>query len=82
MPKKAPILNKRRRTIIKFALFGGAAFALGKVLGPGLSLFGGEGEKVTDFKNFRVVEKGGDLGFYDKFGNEILVMEHDVNAGK
>jgi hypothetical protein len=69
-------VNTRRRTILKVALFGGAAFLLGKVFGPGIKLFESEHE-VKDFKNFRVVENGEELGFYDKFGNEILVMEKD-----
>ena len=45
-------------------------------MGPSLHLFE-QDEKITDFKNFRVVENNGELGFYDKLGNEILVMEKD-----
>jgi hypothetical protein len=71
-----PILNVNRRTLLKVGLFGAAAFTLGKIFGPGISFFTGD-EKVSDFKNFRVVENGEELGVYDKLGNEILVMEKD-----
>ncbi|OGC85037.1 hypothetical protein A3F55_02105 [Candidatus Adlerbacteria bacterium RIFCSPHIGHO2_12_FULL_53_18] len=72
-------INERRRTLIKLAAFGGATFILGKVLGPSLNLFGGniaEGE-ITEFKNFRVVDNDEELGFYDKVGNEILIIEKE-----
>lgn len=72
--KKQPILNEKRRTLLKFGIFGVAAFTLGKVLGPGIKLFD-EDTSITDFKNFRIVENGEELGVYDKLGNEILVME-------
>ena len=52
---------------------------MGKVLGPSLNLFGGniaEGE-ITEFKNFRVVDNDEELGFYDKVGNEILIIEKE-----
>ena len=75
--------DPRRRTLLKYSLIGGAAFMIGKVLGPSFSLFApGEvalegGDKEYLFKIFRVVEKDGQLGFYDKLGNEILVLEKD-----
>ena len=76
-------INERRRTLLKLAAFGGATFVLGKVLGPSLNLFGNgiaDGE-ITDFKNFRVVDNDEELGFYDKLGNEILIIEKEDNAG-
>ena len=81
MRRREPVFNSRRRTIIKYGLFGAAAFALGKVLGPSLNFFGDSAtlgdDKITDFKNFRVVENGKELGFFDNLGNEILIMEKD-----
>jgi len=76
--KIAPV-NSRRRTLIKFGLIGGTAFVLGKVFGPSLNLFGGRfaGGDVTEFKNFRVVDNDSELGFYDKLGNEILIIEKE-----
>ena len=69
-------LNERRRTLLKLFALGGGAFVLGKILGPGLNLFGGSlSEDVTEFRNFRIVERGDELGIYDKLGNEILVIE-------
>ena len=71
-------LNERRRTLLKLFALGGGAFVLGKILSPGLNFFGGGGdEEVTDFKNFRVVERGEELGVYDRRGNEILVIENE-----
>ncbi len=73
----------RRRAVIKYALYGAGAFLLGKILGPSISLFPSEWNgKIYNFKNFRVVENDQELGFYDKFGNEILILEKDPNAGK
>ena len=81
-PNKSPKqVNERRRTLIKFGLIGGATFVLGKVFGPSINLFSGTlgfGGKEYDFKNFRVVENGEELGFYDKLGNEILILEKNA----
>ena len=75
-------INERRRTILKLDAFGSATFVLGKVLGPSINLFGGvvEGE-ITEFKNFRVVDNDEEIGFYDKLGNEILIIEKSDGAG-
>ena len=58
-----------------------AHFVLGKVLGPSISLFPGEldinGDKEYLFKNFRVVENSRGLAFFDKMGNEILLLEKE-----
>ncbi len=86
MPRRFPQipLNERRRTLLKYGLFGTGAFMLGKIFGPSINVFGGgsfDGD-VHDFKNFRVVESGKGLAFFDKWGNEILVLENDKEAGK
>lgn len=77
-------LNQKRRNLLKLFALGGGAFVLGKVFGPSLSFFGGngeftlgEGETEHMFKNFRVVERRGELGFYDREGNEILILENE-----
>ncbi len=74
-------INERRRTLLKLAAYGGTMFVLGKVLGPSINLFGGvvEGE-ITEFKNFRVVDNDEEIGFYDKLGNEILIIEKSDGA--
>lgn len=76
--------SPRRRAILKYSVFGGGAFLAGKVLGPGINLFGGADfdGKMVDFKNFRVVESSKGLAFYDKWGNEILMLEKDDEAGR
>ena len=77
-----PKLNKNRRNLIKLGLFGVGAFVVGKVLGPSINLFSGTlelgGGKQYDFTNFRVIENGQELGFYDKLGNEILILDKDA----
>lgn len=86
MPRRFPQLptNERRRALLKYGLFGAGAFMLGKIFGPSINIFGGgsfDGD-VHDFKNFRVVESRKGLAFFDKWGNEILVLENDPNSGK
>ncbi len=79
-PEKKPLINKRRRNILKVLALGSGTFVLGKIFGPSLSLFGSD-TNIYDFKNFRVVEDGQELGFFDKLGNEILILENDPKAG-
>ena len=71
-------INERRRNIIKLGIFGIGAFVLGKMVAPSLPfLGGGMGNKTYAFDNFTVVENGKGLGFYDKSGKEILMLEKD-----
>ncbi len=55
---------------------------VGKIIGPSINLFGGTIDlgdgKEYDFKNFRVIENGQELGFYDQLGNEILILDKDA----
>ena len=69
--------DDKRRNILKLAAFGGISFALGKIIGPSLSFFSLEPklDGETMFTNFRVVENGEEIAFYDKLGNEILILE-------
>lgn len=79
MVDSVPIESKRR-TLLKYALFGGGFFMLGKILGPSLSMFSSETDlgKVTNFENFRMIESGKGLEFFDKMGNEILTLDKDM----
>src|SRR3989344_1518107 len=82
LTEAASLLTKsglRRRNVLKLMALGGGAFVLGKVLGPSMSFFPREQslDKEFFFKNFRVVEKGDTLGFFDRLGNEILNLEKD-----
>jgi hypothetical protein len=69
-------LNYRRRALLKLAFFGSATFVLAKILGPLNHL-----SSTSNYKNFRVVDKGRELYVYDKEGNELLVIEKDASAG-
>lgn len=81
--KELGLTGARRRAVIKYALLGVGAFVAGKILGPRLSLFSSDlNSKEYSFRNFRVVENGDELGFYDKLGNEILILEKDPTAGE
>ncbi len=72
-------MDPQRRRMLKMFGFGAGIFAIGKVLGPSFSLFPGVLDNgTTYFRNFRLVERGKELAFYDRLGNEILVLESDV----
>jgi len=76
-PASVALAKSKRRTFLKYALLGGGVFVAGKVLGPSITFFGDSFDfgKVVNFENFRVVEKNGILSFFDRFGNEILVLD-------
>lgn len=78
------ILDEKKRSMLKWIGVGGGTFLLGKILGPSINLFGESPllGKTHLFKNFRVTENSKELGFYDNFGNEILVLEKDPHAGE
>ncbi len=77
-------VNTSRRNVLKWFAFGSGAFLLGKMFGPSITLFTEEVDlgKTHLFENFRVVESDEELGFYDRMGNEILILEKDPNVGK
>ncbi len=73
-------VSDKRRSFLKYLVLGSGVFLAGKVLGPSLDLFSFSGDlsKITDFKNFRVVETAKELTFYDRFGNEILALDKSL----
>ena len=73
-------IESKRRTLLKYVLFGSGSFMLGKIFGPSISLFSSSGDfsSTTDFQNFRVVESGKELQFFDKMGNEILTLDKEA----
>lgn len=73
-------IESKRRTLLKYVLFGSGSFMLGKIFGPSISLFSSSSEfsSTTDFQNFRVVESGKELQFFDKMGNEILTLDKEA----
>jgi hypothetical protein len=73
-------MDERRRNVLKLFGLGAAAFVVGKVVGPSMSFLPSDVEgDTTLFKNFRVVERGENLGFFDNYGNEILTLEGDIS---
>lgn len=73
-------VESKRRALLKYVLFGGGFFMLGKIFGPSISMFSSSSEfsSTTDFQNFRVVESGKELQFFDKMGNEILTLDKEA----
>lgn len=66
-------MNLKRRNFLKLALFGSGAFLLGGLLGKlGLSSSNGK-----EFKNFKVVEDGDNLIFYNKSGQKVMALTKD-----
>lgn len=66
----------QRRSFLKYMLLGSGVLMIGKLFGPSLSLFAATGEKSPiAFKNFHIIEKGKDLQFFDKGGNEIFTLD-------
>ena len=73
-------VDLKRRSLLKYVFFGGGFFMLGKIFGPGISMFSSDTDitKITNFENFRIVESGKELQFFDKMGNEILTLDKEV----
>ena len=70
----------KRRSFLKYIFFGGGFFMLGKIFGPNVSFFSSDTDlsSITNFENFRVVESGKELQFFDKMGNEILTLDKEA----
>ncbi len=58
-----------------------ASAAVPPVVPNSVPVVSDDGAKEYLFENFRVVEKDGHLGFYDKVGKEILVLENETPEG-
>ena len=74
--KKESIFNERRRTLLLTGAAGVGAFILGKILGPSLNVFAPD-QSVKEFDNFRIVDTKDEMRFFDKLGNEIVIIEKD-----
>ena len=72
------LFDGRRRTFVRYALFGGAVFLVGKYLAPAINMLRGDtilNEK--SFDNFRLTETGKQLRVTDDSGNEILIIDKE-----
>ena len=65
-------MNLKRRNFLKLALLGSGAFVAGTLLGK-FGLASGKRE----FKNFKVVEDGDNLIFYNKVGQKVMALTKD-----
>ncbi len=79
-PKKAPKvqLDEKRRALLKYALFGGGLFLVGKYMNPLMNTL--QGDAVVDekvFRNFTLTETGRQLQVTDDEGNEILTIDKE-----
>lgn len=71
-------LDSKRRAFLKYAIFGGGVFLVGKYFGPLMNTLRGDtvlSEKTFD--NFKMVETGKQLQISDDDGNEILTIEKE-----
>ncbi len=76
--RKKDIFDPRRRTFLKYALFGSGVFLLGKYLNPIINLIQGDvvlSEKT--FQNFKVTETGKQLKVMDDEGDELLIIDKE-----
>ncbi len=65
-------MNLKRRNFLKLALFGSGTFIAGTLLGKfGLA------SNEKEFKNFKVVEDGDRLVFYNKDGQKVMALTKD-----
>ena len=72
------ILDEKRRTFLKYALFGGAVFLAGKYTTPVANMLRGDrvlSEKT--FQNFKVTETGTELKVMDDDGAELLIIDKE-----
>ncbi len=78
MEIEAQPANQYRRNFLKFLLIGGGAFLVGKFTSPFINFL--NGDKVLSertFENFKMVETGREMKFFDKDGAEILIIDKD-----
>lgn len=72
------LIDVKRRAFLKYAVFGGVVFFVGKYFGPLMNTLRGDtvlSEKTFD--NFKMVETGKQLQISDDDGNEILTIEKE-----
>lgn len=79
-PKKMPTvhIDSRRRAFLKYAVFGGGLFLVGKYMNPLINTI--QGDAVVDekvFRNFTLTETGRQLQVTDDEGNEILTIDKE-----
>jgi len=74
-------MEENRRKFLKYLFIGAGAFILGKALHSTTNLFS-SGKSSSEantkeylFKNFRIVETDEELSFYERGGDEILIIE-------
>ncbi len=75
--EKAQSVGARRRLLLKLGFFGAAAFALGKIFGPNIPFLSERVVSPKDFKNFRVVETTKEIRFFNRVGDEIVIVEKE-----
>lgn len=77
--KLTPVhLDDKRRAFLKYALFGGGLFLVGKYMNPIINTI--QGDAVVDekvFRNFTLTETGRQLQVTDDEGNEILTIDKE-----
>lgn len=72
------IIDEKRRAFLKYAVFGGVVFLIGKYIDPLINLLRGDtvvGEK--SFEHFKYVETGREIRVTDDEGAELLTIDKE-----
>lgn len=70
--------DAHRRAFLKYAVFGGTLFLVGKYIGPLINTL--KGDTVVDekvFRNFTITETGKQLSITDDGGDEVLTIDKE-----
>lgn len=78
-PTRSPIIvDEKRRAFLKYAVFGGVVFLIGKYIDPFINMLRGDtvlGEK--SFEHFKYTETGREIRVSDDEGAELLTIDKE-----
>ena len=72
----AQTINTKRRSFLKWGLFGFGAFIVGRFAGGDFRFSSKKSDHVA-FRDFRVVEDNAELKLYNRAGEELFIIEKD-----
>ncbi len=74
---KTQIIKTERRNLLKWLVFGGGAFLVGRVLSFWPGSLAEKTASPINLKNFKLVETNKKLTLYNRGGEEIIIVEKD-----
>jgi hypothetical protein len=72
------VINESRRAFLKYAVFGGVVFLIGKYIDPFINMLRGDtvlGER--NFQHFKMTETGRRIQVTDDDGDELLTIDKE-----